>query len=1058
MKEYAELHSHSYYSFKEGVSSVGQLLSQAKSLDYKALALTDHDNLSGAMQFAKVSKGLGIHGIIGSEITFSGGHHLTVLAQNAEGYSNLCRLLSFSHVFASERSNPELDPRLLIENSEGLIVLSGCKNGVIPTLVEEGNSELAYQIASQYIDCLGSENFYIELQQNLVKGDTQRNRKLLELSLRVGAEVVATNNVHYHERKHHQLNDCLVSIRLNKTLDNTHRERRANSEFYLKSPMEMIQLFDGCPNAISNTLIISDRCTFDLIKDLRYRFPDYVPPDGYTPQTYLWKLCYEAAIRRYGVISARIMERLNEEFSLIEKHNLAGFLLYYHDIVVMAHRVMVRLGISDYETPIEERPPGRGRGSSVAMLVGYLIGLSHIDPLEYNLSLERFLPDDLMAIALDIDLDFPRNIRKELILDVLREWGWDKTALVGMKSTYKLKGAVRDLGKVLGLPFVLIDKLAKFADRSSAKHLDIEMSNLPELKGRVSLNGWKDLVRLAPHLEGIPRYIAQHPGGMIIGSPSVIDVVPVQRGAIDGRYICQWDKDDIDDAGFVKIDFLALGALSQLQEILILVEDRLGKTIDISRVDFEDSNVYDMLCSGDTVGIFQVESAAQMQTITRIKPRNLNDMAYEVACVRPGVGVHDGVRHFIRRRNGKEQITFDHPLEVRALERTLGIVLYQDQINQLAIDIGGFSPFEADQLRRSFGVKYDNREVIQSYWYRFKNGAFKKGVDENSALKIFMKFNGYYMFPESHAVAFGVTAYQLAWLKYHHPLEFFTALINQQPMGFWGLETIKENARRHKITILNPDINLSYRKCVIENNSIRLGLLNVLKIGKATSDLIINERNINGLYNSISDFVDRVGLKNNDAKNLIKSGAFESLNKDKRALLWELGLVNKPKFKQPSIRFPLSPNMVSLNLLNDWESMLMEYKTLGIYPKDHLMRMLRPHLPKNFISSYDLESCDDGENITIGGLVARPLQHPLANAYFVSLEDEHGFIPIIIWPSVYEKFRIELRSPIMMVDGIVSRREGTINVVANKVYIPDIIGWFKRETLDYLKLPRPIFR
>ena len=724
----------------------------------------------------------------------------------------------------------------------------------------------------------------------------------------------------------------------------------------------------------------------------------------------------------------------------------------------MAHRVMVRLGLSDYETPIEERPPGRGRGSSVAMLVGYLIGLSHIDPLKYNLSLERFLPDDLMAIALDIDLDFPRNIRKELILDVLREWGWDKAALVGMKNTYKLKGAVRDLGKVLGLPFVLVDRLAKFLDSSSAKHLDIEMRNLPELKDKVRSNGWKDMVRLAPHLEGIPRYIAQHPGGMIIGSPSVIDVVPVQRGAIDGRYICQWDKDDIADAGFVKIDFLALGALSQLQDILLLVENRSGKTIDISRIDFEDSDVYDMLCFGDTVGIFQVESAAQMQTITRIKPRNLNDMAYEVACVRPGVGVHDGVRHFIRRRNGKEQITFDHPLEIRALERTLGIVLYQDQINQLAIDIGGFSPFEADQLRRSFGAKYDNREVLRSYWDRFKNGALKKGVDENISLKIFMKFNGYYMFPESHAVAFGVTAYQLAWLKYHYPLEFFTALINQQPMGFWGLETLKEDARRHKIAFLNPDINLSYRECIMENNSIRLGLLNVSKIGKATADLIIKDRNINGLYYSISDFVHRVGLKNNDAKNLIRSGAFESLNNDKRALLWELGLVNKPKLKQLSIRFSLSSDKVSLKLLNDWESMLMEYKTLGVYPKGHLMRMLRPHLPKNFISSYDLELCSDGENINIAGLVARPLQHPLANAYFVSLEDEHGFIPIIIWPSVYEKFRIELRSPIMMVGGIVSRREDTINVVANNVCVPDMIGWFNRGTISYLKSPRPVFR
>ena len=326
-----------------------------------------------------------------------------------------------------------------------------------------------------------------------------------------------------------------------------------------------------------------------------------------------------------------------------------------------------------------------------------------------------------------------------------------------MKSTYKLKGAVRDLGKVLGLPFVLIDKLAKFADRSSAKHLDIEMSNLPELKGRVSLNGWKDLVRLAPHLEGIPRYIAQHPGGMIISSTPLSKIVPIRKGAFEGRFVMEWDKEAIKDAGFIKIDFLALGTLSQMQEALQLIENRTGHYIDLSRINFDDKNVYKMLHRADTIGIFQVESAAQMQAIIRIKPENLFDMALEVAAIRPGVGIHDGITHFIRRRMKSEQWKYDHPLERGPLARTLGIILYQDQVNELAMSIGGFSGADAEQMRRAFHKQ--KKDLLLSAWHqKFIDGAMKKGVSQDIALKIFKKFNGQYMFPESHAFAFGVTA------------------------------------------------------------------------------------------------------------------------------------------------------------------------------------------------------------------------------------------------------------------------------------------------------------
>ena len=391
---YVELHCHSNFSFQEGASFPHELLARAAALGYPALALTDHDNLCGAMEFARTARSLDIHPIIGAEVTLKGSApddepHLTLLAETRQGYANLCRLISSSHVFG-QRRHPQLDPRMLPEHSEGLIALSGCRQGEVPKLAADDRLEEATEIARRHIDWFGSDNYFLELQQNLVYGDTGRNRRLISLAQELGVGVVATNNVHYHIPERHRLQDCLVAVKECKSLEDTHRQRRPNNQFYLKSATEMNALFNGCPQAVATTLRIADRCAFDLTRDLDYRFPDYLVPDGHTPDTYLHELCRQAAVRRYGSITAKVERRLEEEFRLINKHNLAGFFLLYHDIIRMAREIQVELGLVDPEVPIEEAPPGRGRGSSVSMLVGYLIGLSHIDPLEYNLSIERF--------------------------------------------------------------------------------------------------------------------------------------------------------------------------------------------------------------------------------------------------------------------------------------------------------------------------------------------------------------------------------------------------------------------------------------------------------------------------------------------------------------------------------------------------------------------------------------------------------------------------------------------------------------------------------------------
>ena len=1036
---YSELHCHSNYSFQEGASSVGELLLRAKSLEYPALALTDHDNLCGAMEFARAANSIGVHPIIGAEVTLTDGSHLTLLAETAAGYGNLCQLITRSRI-GGDRRDPRLDPKHFPAHAEGLILLTGCRKGCLPDLMAEGRWQEGEAQLRDYLDWFGSVNVFIELQQNLAHGDTRRNKRLLQLARRLGVAVVATNNVHYHLPERHKLQDLLVAINHNKTLEETHRERRPNAHFYLKTAAEMASLFDGLPEAVRNSTYVAERCAFDLTRNLGYEFPAYPVPEGYNPQSYLVKLCHDAAVRRYGSITPKVQERLTEEFRLIQKHNLAGFFLIYYEIIQLAHEVMVSLGLTEREISIEERPPGRGRGSSVALLVGYLIGLSHIDPLQFDLSLDRFLNDEMGSVP-DIDLDFPRDIREELIKRVHEKWGWDYAVLSGMIATYKMQGAVRDAGKALGLPAEDVDKLAKRVDVRHADSLESEMLLLPDFQHKVGAPVWRDLIELAPQLEGFPKYLAQHPGGMIISSSSLTNVVPVQQSAIEDRYICHWDKDSIHDAGFVKIDFLALGALSQMQEALGLIEERSGRYIDLSRIDFQDQEVYGSIHRADTVGIFQVESAAQMQTVTRIKPTSLAEMAYEVAAVRPGVGINDGVTQFIERYVHGAPWSFDHPLEERALARTKGIILFQDQVNQLAVDVAGLSPKEADDLRRAFGRK-NNRALLETYWEKFRDGAAERSVPEDVSLKVFKKFSGQYMFPESHAYAFGITAYQMAWLKHYYPLEFFVAIFNQQPMGFYNLETLKEDAKRHGVKVLNPDVNRSRAKCVIKDESLLLGLLNVKGIGQAGADAVVQAREHGEPFHSLADAMQRTGLQQEALDNLAAAGAFDAFFSDtrtadpgaadRRAAVWEVGLRYRPVGVQQALPLPVDQDSAELPPLTPWENMMEEYRVMGLHPGGHFMSHLRPLMDSRVLSSDQLSGMADGEEVSVAGLVIRR-QHPNANAVFITLEDEHGHTPLVVWPQVFKRYRLAIKEPVLKVRGFISRRDGSMNVVATAI-------------------------
>jgi error-prone DNA polymerase len=885
MTPYIELHCHSHWSLLDGASSVEKLVLRARELGYEALALTDHDGLYGAMEFAQTAKALGVRPIIGAEVTLANGHHLTLLCETQQGYANLCRLLSHAHL-NSPRGQPALDWAVLARHARGLIALSGCKKGEVPSLVAAGRYKDAEAAARRYVRIFGRDNFFIELQQNLVHGDTPRIRALVKLAKRLRLGYVATNNVHYHVRERHRLQDVLVAIGNRTTLDASHTLRRENSEYYLKSPQEMARLFAEWPEALETSVRIAERCQFDLTRDLDYRFPDYPVPEAETSDSYLERLCYQAARERYGRIAPEVEARLQEELALVGKHGLSGFFLIYRDLLELARQVAEEVRGKDSARARAGLPPGRGRGSSVGSLICYLIGLSHIDPLQHKLFLGRFLNEEMTSVP-DIDLDFPREIREELILRVYDRFGPEHAALVCSFPTYRIRSAVRDVGKTLDLAEAELDKLAKRCEGGSARDLAEEMARLPEFRDKVVAPLWRDLVALARQIDGFPRHVSQHVGGMIISSRPLVELVPVMPAAMPGRVICQWDKDSVDDAGFIKIDFLALGMLSLVEECVELIAQHHGRYVDLSRIDFTDPAVYDMICAGDTVGVFQVESRAQMQMLPRTQPRSIEDLTVEVAIVRPGPIVGKAVNPYAQRRQGREPVTYDHPSLESVLEETLGVILFQEQVLQVAMALAGFTAGQAEALRRAMSRKR-SREAMEGLWRQFRIGALENEVDEKTARRVFDKLLGFaeFGFPKSHAAAFALLAYQSAWLKKYYPAEFYCALFNAQPMGFYPPHVFTNDAQRHGIEVLSPDVNRSGARCTVEDGAVRIGFAYVQGIGQEAARVLENERRRNGAFRSLSDFVRRVSLKREPIENLISVGAFDQFGLNRRELLW----------------------------------------------------------------------------------------------------------------------------------------------------------------------------
>ena len=1028
MANWVELRAKSFFSFGEGASHAHELLAQAKQFGYPALALTD-TNLCGALEFARLAKSLGTQPITGGELALTDGSKLALLAKTRAGYSNISRLFTMAN--AADRRDPKLDPAYLPDHCEGVVLLTGGRDGPLSRLAENNRIGEAHGLLRQYLDWYGPNSVYVELQQNFLAGDTDRNRKLVRLAADAGARVVATNDVCYHTPDRARLQHALVAAKLNTTIDQALRYLRPNHHLHLKPPAEMERLFAECPQAVANTLRVAEQCCFDLSTDLGYALPDAAVPPGDTPLSYLEQLCREGAVRRYGSVTWEVERRLAEEFCLIERLNLAGFLLLYRQIALLAQQILVERGEVGPEVPIEERPPGRGRGSSVALLVGYLIGISHVDPLKWDLTLERFISEDMTTLP-DIDLDFPRGLRDELIERVHAHFGPEHAVLAGAVTTYKVKGIIQDLGKALGLPPERLSLLSKRLHSHHAADLRQEMAELAEFKDKVGAPGWRDLLDLAPQLMGAPRGLSQHVGGMVLSSSPIPEMVPIRAGATDGRYIMDWDKDSVADANFAKIDILSLPVLDQIDEALDLIEEREGRRPDLGRISPEDPRVYDMINAGLGKGVFLLQSPAQLKMAQRLKSRNLLDLAYQVALIRPGVGVQgSAVSQFVERYRHGAEWDYDHPLEKRALERGYGIIVWQEQVVQLIEDVAGMTAAEADEVRRAF-ARPNNERLIAMHGERFAEGARQNGVPEAAAERIFSKINGHYMFPESHSHAFAVTAYQAAWLKRYHPVEFFTALMNNQPMGFYPMETLKQDARHFGVAFLNPCVNRSRAVCSPEGGSVRLGLQFINDVGAESARLIVEERQRQGPYASAGDLVRRTGLKPQAVLSLVEAGAFDAIAANRREALWESGLQTRPSGNgQTALSLSTEDRVPQLDDFTEREKMMGEYRAMGIYPRGHLMEFLRPTLGPDVLPAADVEKCCEDDLVTVAGWpVAR--QHPRGRdgTVFVTIEDETGDTQAIVYSDLFARRRRELSSQVVVITGRVSTWDGTVNVVA----------------------------
>ncbi len=1014
---YAELHCHSYFSLLDGASSPEALVAQAAALGLPALALTDHNAVYGAPRFLRAAGEFGVQPVFGAELTLveddagdaaelPAEHHLTLLVANEAGWHNLCYLIS-----RARHNAPKGEARLpfaeLTGCTNGLIALSGCRQSrIAQALWEHDVPKAARSAAGRYVDLFGSENFWIELQRHYLPGEHLLIPRLTALAKQLGVSYVATNNVHYAKPSNHRLQDVLVCIAHNTTLDAATGLCRLNSEYYLKSPAQMAALFPEHPEAVANTLRLAEQCCF--VPDYGLQdLPHFPTPHGMSSSAYLRRLCHEAIPGRYSDPPRRVYEQLQHELAIVDEAGLANYFLIVWDIVRFSRENGIRC---------------QGRGSAANSLVAYLLAISPVDPLAHDLVFERFLSQERRVVP-DIDIDFDAARREEVIQYIYNRYGADHTAMACTFVTFRARSAVRDIGKVLGLAPELLAQVARLLQRSEGgedEEPEAVESNAP----------LEMLLALSRQIEGFPRHLGIHSGGMIITGSPMMGRAPTEPATMADRVVVQWDKEALEEVGLVKIDILGLRMLAAVSDAVKLIAESTGAAPNLDALTFDDPAVYEMIAQADTIGVFQVESRAQAQVLPKLKPVCYNDLVVSISLIRPGPIQGNMVHPYLRRRQKMEPVSYAHPLLEPALRETLGVILFQEQVLKVARDLAGFTPGEGELLRRALGAKRATEEIAR-FRTRFLSGAQANGVPLETAELIFtqlLAFGGY-SFAKSHAAAFAVLVYQSGWLKRYHPAAFYAALLNNQPMGFWNAAVLVNELRRQSIPVLPVDIHESRAACHVVDHSIRLGLNYVNRLGEAHVERILAGREMRP-FTTLADFCRRTRIPNSIVENLIAAGAMDGWGIPRRQLIWELGTLHD---EQGTLELEFAPEEVHLPPLSAVEAMVMEQEVMGLSPGNHVMTFYRAALQERGIAgSAEVSDAPNGRRVRAAGLLVVHQSPPTAKGFhFLTLEDEDGMTNVVVRPDVYEQYQHIIHAHrLLLVAGEVQQEGGATNLLA----------------------------
>ena len=1003
---YAELHCLSNFSFQRGASSADELFRRAREQGYQALAITDECTLAGIVRAWQAAKAHQVRLIVGSEVQLVDGTRLVLLVQNLEGYQNLCALIT-----RARRRAAKGDYQLFAED------VRRHQQGLLALWIADDDTP---QSAAAWLGEAFAERLWLAVHLHRGSDDAQRLARTLAWAQQLGIRAVACGDVHMHVRGRRALQDCMTAIRQHCTVAEAGRHLFANGERHLRTVQHLAELFP--PALLAESLVIAAQCHFDL-GELRYQYPRELVPAGQTPASWLRTLCERGLPQRWPAgVSAKVRGALDKELALIEELGYESYFLTVHDIVAFARR---------------ERILCQGRGSAANSVVCFVLGITELDPMEHRLLFERFLSRERNEPP-DIDVDFEHERREEVIQYVFRRYGRDRAALTAVVNTYHAAGAVRDVGRVLGLPADQLDALAKCCGRWTDRIPDAQ--RLAEAGFDAASPSLRRILVLAGELIGFPRHLSQHPGGFVISEQPLDQLVPVENAAMAERTVIQWDKDDLDMVGLLKVDVLALGMLSALRRCFDLLQRHRGRQLTLATIPSEDPATYAMISRAETMGVFQIESRAQMAMLPRLRPSTFYDLVIEVAIVRPGPIQGDMVHPYLRRRLKQEPVTYPSEKLKAVFERTLGVPLFQEQVMELAMIGADYSPGEADQLRRSMAA-WKRHGGLEPHRRRLLDGMLRNGYDLAFAERIFEQIKGFgsYGFPESHAASFALLCYASSWLKCHEPAIFTCALINSWPMGFYSPDQLLQEARRQGIEVRPVDVFHSQWDCTLEPVqhdvlAIRLGLRQIRGFSEPDAQRLQQAR-AERPWRDVEDLCLRAGLDSRARARLADAGALRGLARDRHHARWQVAAVQSqlPLFAEVEAA---PEDEVVLPAPTVGEDLVADYDTLGTTLGPHPLRLLRPRLRAlGCRSSAELDGVEHGDAVAVAGLVVgRQRPGTASGVTFVTLEDEYGMLNVVVWRELAERQRRALvGAQLLKVSGRLEQENGVRHLIARRL-------------------------